>query len=256
MSIPNIPTGRTENYLGNLIGQETAWEPGNPESRVEEYLDYILENGTKLEQEMEDEIANLKAIGRFLSLWNAATGLPTTNPSKLPYKYKAGDYYIVSVVGDTNYQPTGNKYEGTASTTVYSDTLAINDFFVYDGTNWTLLSHSQVDLYFPGDNIDITDGTISVSSGEAPEGNLLAADGSGSATWTNGIPYLTTAPTSNNTDAGLKIVVLEYDPATKYEGYLYIIAPPPPEIEYIQNGEDLTIINAPYSQNGEILTIG
>lgn len=145
MSIPNIPEGRTENYLGNLIGQETAWEPGNPESRVEEYLDYILNNGTKLEQEMEDEIANLKAIGRFLSLWNAATGLPTTEPSKLPYKYKAGDYYIVGVVGATNYQPTGTKYEGTASTSVYSGDLAVNDFFVYDGSAWTLLSHSVVD---------------------------------------------------------------------------------------------------------------
>ncbi len=145
MSIPNIPTGRTENYLGNLIGQETAWEPGNPESRVEEYLDYILENGTKLEQEMEDEIESLKAIGRFLSLWNATTGLPTTEPSKLPYKYKAGDYYIVSVVGLTNYQPTGTKYEGIASSTLYSDDLHINDFFVYDGSAWTMLSHSVVD---------------------------------------------------------------------------------------------------------------
>lgn len=145
MSIPNIPEGRTENYLGNLIGQETAWEPGNPESRVEEYLDYILNNGTKLEQEMEDEIESLKAIGRFLSLWNATTGKPTTDPAKLPYKYKAGDYYIVSVVGITNYQPSGNKYDGIASTTLYSGDLAVNDFFVYDGSAWTMLSHSAVD---------------------------------------------------------------------------------------------------------------
>lgn len=94
MAIPERPDGRVENYLANLIGQETAWEPGNPESRVEEYLDYILENGTKSEQEMEDDIAALKSIGRYLSLWDAATGLPVTNPKKLPYTYKTGDYYM------------------------------------------------------------------------------------------------------------------------------------------------------------------
>lgn len=37
-----------------------------------------------------------------------------------------------------------------------------------------------------------------------------------------GVSYLTEAPTSNNTD-GLKFVVLSSEPATKYEGYLYII---------------------------------
>lgn len=39
---------------------------------------------------------------------------------------------------------------------------------------------------------------------------------------TNGLGYLTTAPTADNTD-GIKIVVLSAEPATKYAGYLYII---------------------------------
>ena len=39
---------------------------------------------------------------------------------------------------------------------------------------------------------------------------------------TNGLGYLTTAPTAANTD-GIKIVVLSAEPATKYNGYLYII---------------------------------
>lgn len=34
---------------------------------------------------------------------------------------------------------------------------------------------------------------------------------------------LTTAPSSANTDGGYKLVVLSSDPATKYEGYIYII---------------------------------
>jgi len=39
---------------------------------------------------------------------------------------------------------------------------------------------------------------------------------------TNGLGYLTTAPTAANND-GIKIVVLSSEPATKYNGYLYII---------------------------------
>ncbi len=35
--------------------------------------------------------------------------------------------------------------------------------------------------------------------------------------------YLTTAPTANNTSGRLIIVVLSAEPATKYDGYLYII---------------------------------
>lgn len=39
---------------------------------------------------------------------------------------------------------------------------------------------------------------------------------------TTGLNYLTTAPTADNT-SGLKIVVLSSEPATKYDGYIYII---------------------------------
>ena len=45
-----------------------------------------------------DYIQNLLTIGRFLSNWNSATGLPVTNPSESPYTYKAWDYYRVSML--------------------------------------------------------------------------------------------------------------------------------------------------------------
>jgi len=38
-----------------------------------------------------------------------------------------------------------------------------------------------------------------------------------------GIPYITTAPSSDNTSGKLIFVVLSSEPATKYDGYLYII---------------------------------
>ena len=41
---------------------------------------------------------------------------------------------------------------------------------------------------------------------------------------TGNLPYLTTAPSADNTSGFLKIVVLASDPATKYDGYLYLIS--------------------------------
>lgn len=38
-----------------------------------------------------------------------------------------------------------------------------------------------------------------------------------------GMPYLTTAPTSDNLSGGLKFVVLSSEPQTKYNGYIYFI---------------------------------
>lgn len=38
-----------------------------------------------------------------------------------------------------------------------------------------------------------------------------------------GVSFLTTAPSAANTSGDLKFVVLNSDPATKYNGYIYII---------------------------------
>lgn len=84
--------------------------------------------------ELTDRVDNLSSIGRFLAIWNASTGSPTSQPAELPYTYKTGDYYRVGVVG--TYIPDGDEYDGTASTTTTTDTLAIGDVFYYDGTVW------------------------------------------------------------------------------------------------------------------------
>lgn len=77
--------------------------------------------------------------GRFLALWNCATGLAESNPPSSPYPYATGDYYIVGTVGTTNYKPSGSSYViGTASTTVETGDVAVNDTYYYDGTNWNL----------------------------------------------------------------------------------------------------------------------
>ena len=118
------------------------------------YLDGATSN-------IQDQIDNLEARGRFLSLWNSTTGLPETNPGTLPFEYKTGDYYIVGTVGTTNYRPTGSTYTGAASSTVETETVSDNDVYYYDGTNWLLQVNSQREVSFasitgqPSDNTNL-----------------------------------------------------------------------------------------------------
>ena len=140
-------------------------------------------------KELQDEIDNLEARGRFLALWNCATGLPATNPQTSPYQYKSGDYYIVGTVASgsaANYKPDGSSYTtGIASTVVETAEVAVDDVYYYDGTNWKLQANTQKTVSFaniagqPTDNTnlatalagkvdDVTvDGTSVVSSGTA-----------------------------------------------------------------------------------------
>ena len=116
-------------------------------------------------REMQAEIDNLKARGRFLALWNCATGLPATDPVESPYVYKAGDYYIVGTVaasGSTNYEPTGSSYTtGVASTVVETAEVAVDDVYYYDGTQWKLQANTQKTVSFaniagqPTDNTNL-----------------------------------------------------------------------------------------------------
>lgn len=99
-------------------------------------------------------------LGRYLSSWNCATGLAGTNPPESPYEYITGDYFIVNAVatGDANnYKPNGSSYViGQASTTVESSTVAINDTYLYDGTNWTLLKTGSTVTSVNGQTGDVT----------------------------------------------------------------------------------------------------
>ena len=93
---------------------------------------------------LNDRINNVESRGRFLALWNAATGLPTTEPAELPYVYKTGDWFRVGTTGTTNYMPEGTQYTGVASTTVYTGSISAGDCFWYDGTLWQLeLNHAE-----------------------------------------------------------------------------------------------------------------
>lgn len=89
-------------------------------------------------KDLAGRLDNVASIGRFLAIWDATTGLPTSEPQEIPYTYHTGDYYRVGNVGTTNYAPSGSEYDGTASTEAFTEALASGDIFYYDSIRWNL----------------------------------------------------------------------------------------------------------------------
>lgn len=116
-------------------------------------------------RELQEEINNLKARGKFLSIWSTNLGKPTTEPTTSPYNYSVGDYFIVGTIaesGGTNYRPNGSQYIiGSTSTTVETAEVAEGDVYYYDGTKWILQANTQKEITFaniagqPSDNTNL-----------------------------------------------------------------------------------------------------
>ena len=111
---------------------------------------------------LQTQIGNLQNIGRFLSLWNASTGVATSDPPTSPYAYKTGDYFRIATSG--NRIPTGSSYTtGETNYTTSVATLGIGDVVYYDGTVWQLQSGTG-----EGTIVDVqVNGTSVVQSGIA-----------------------------------------------------------------------------------------
>ena len=134
-------------------------------------------------RELQEEINNLKARGRFLSLWNCATGLAETDPVTSPRIYNIGDYFLVGTVaasGGTNYRPNGTQYViGVASTTVETAEVAEGDAYYYDGTKWILQANTQKEITFaniagqPSDNTNLATALDSTLEGVKINGTAL-----------------------------------------------------------------------------------
>lgn len=116
---------------------------------------------------LQDQINELKSMWRFLSTWDCVNGLPTTDPLDNPYDYRIWDYYIVSVVGTwTNYRPSWATYiHWQASTAVETETVKVNDWYLYDGTHWILQSQEAVEI--------VIDSDLSTSSTHAVENRVI-----------------------------------------------------------------------------------
>lgn len=121
-------------------------------------------------------------LGRYLAGWNCATGLAMTNPPESPYEYTTGDYFIVGVVatgGASNYKPNGSSYTtGVASSTVESESVSVNDMYLYDGTNWTLLKTGSTVTSVNGQTGDVTIGINDILPDQTGHsGHVLGTDG-------------------------------------------------------------------------------
>lgn len=94
---------------------------------------------------LQDQINDLKAMGRFLSLWDCETGMPISFPLSTPYNYQTWDYFLVENVDTTtNYRPSGVQYTGTASTTLETDEVEVWDLYIYDWAVWLLqINHGK-----------------------------------------------------------------------------------------------------------------
>lgn len=143
---------------------------------------------------MQSEINYLRARGRFLSLWDCATGAPVSFPLDSPYSYQTGDYFIVSNVDSAtppaNYRPTGSSYTtGDISTDAETNTVNVNDTYYYDGAAWMLLCGANIAAYssLVGDPLDsstmkslcamLTGSSEFVSTSSYSVGDLCIHDG-------------------------------------------------------------------------------
>ena len=86
---------------------------------------------------------------------------------------------------------------------------------------WTTINYMANPMSAQGDIIYGGSGGAPTRLAKGTTGNLLRA-GSTSIEYTDSLPVLTTAPSAANTD-GIKIVILNSEPSTKYDGYLYLI---------------------------------
>lgn len=117
--------------------------------------------------------------GRFLALWNCATGLSESNPPYSPYEYKTGDYFIVGTVSiatpAVNYKPDGTSYIiGTPSTTVETNEVAVDDTYFFDGTTWKLQSNSNKTVTFSNIAGDIYDNASATTALNAKQNTLVS----------------------------------------------------------------------------------
>ena len=130
---------------------------------------------------LQDQVDNLSARGRFLALWNCATGLAQSNPPESPYTYKTGDYFIIGTVASgsgTNYRPNGATYTtGVASTTVETAEVSVDDVYYYDGENWRLQTNTQKTLSFGNIAGDPYDNTALAGALNEKQNELTAGTG-------------------------------------------------------------------------------
>ena len=140
---------------------------------------------------------------------NALTGLEVGSTK---YKVDSGMTNPMTTAGDMIYGGSSGTPTRLAKGTA-GQVLKVNEW----GTNFawgneTIKSIGNTNSYIPSSVINY----------------VTSAAGNDQALAAGYLQFTTTAPSANNTNGYLKIVVLTSEPATYYDGYYYIIAPSTP----------------------------
>ena len=155
---------------------------------------------------LDDKIAALFWLWKFLSLWDATTWQPISFPLQTPYTYTTWDYFLVETISSAtppvNYKPTGSSYTGTASSTAETEELEVWDIYIYDWTNWLLqlnhwktVSFSEI-AWQPTDNANLS----TALSAKANDNEVVKLTGDQTIAWTKTFSTSPVVP-SKTTDA-------------------------------------------------------
>ena len=174
---------------------------------------------------LQAQIDVLSGLGKFLSLWDCATGEPISFPLEIPYEYSTWDWYMINNIDNTtNYRPSWTEYDETASSTVETDWVNIWDVYIYDGTVWLLqknawwgwgsVTFAQI-LWQPTDNTNLATALNAKQDELTAWTNIQIQNNVISATWWSDIVYATQAeynalPSSKLTD-GKHYVIYKSD---------------------------------------------
>ena len=114
---------------------------------------------------LDGKISDLMAMGKFLSLWDAANWSPISFPRSTPYTYHTWDYFMVETLAtwdDPNYRPTWSSYTWATSSVEETWDVQVWDFYVYDWSIWLLASNHWKTVSFaniawdPYDNTNLS----------------------------------------------------------------------------------------------------
>lgn len=166
---PILPTKSTLPVSPSSTAPATEWQVESVKNAIPTVVDNVTSTSTTSALSanqwavLKGLIDDLNARGKFLSLWNCATGLPISFPEDTPYTFGTWDYFMVETVDTsdpvTNYRPNGSSYSGTASSTEETNEVAVWDFYVYDGSVWLLATNHWKTVSFanlagqPSDNV-------------------------------------------------------------------------------------------------------
>lgn len=158
----------------------------------------LTQTGTEMQADLDkvEGLANIKSIGSNLSL-SSAGALSATDTGATG----------VEVTGSGNAITSASYSASTRKISLSKDTTFATS---------SQLAAKQDALTF---NPTIPSGTTTTTLTTLKNGSSYYSLG-------GDISYITTAPTGPNTSGGLKVVVLSEEPATRYDGYIYIITEP------------------------------